>query len=138
MNTLSKRFVVQYHKLIINQHQFEHSKKSLKISKHLYTNIFYHVSQRYIDINWTCDGIQFSVDNPYLVPESDYFFSSTKIRIFYSATLGIRIFFLEKKHNPLQVEWSFPKYYNNPFHPLQVKWSIPYILVNFVLVPNVY
>ena len=28
------------------------------------------------------------------------FFSSTKIRIFFSATLGIRIFFLEKKHNP--------------------------------------
>ena len=33
--------------------------------------------------------------------ESDYFFfSSTKIRIFFSATLGIRIFFLEKKHKP--------------------------------------
>ena len=32
--------------------------------------------------------------------ESDYFFSSTKIRIFFSATLEIRIFFLEKKHNP--------------------------------------
>jgi hypothetical protein len=28
------------------------------------------------------------------------FFSSTKIRIFFSATLGIRIFFLEKYHNP--------------------------------------
>ena len=28
------------------------------------------------------------------------FFSSTKIRIFFSETLGIRIFFLEKKHNP--------------------------------------
>ena len=27
--------------------------------------------------------------------ESDFFFSSTKIRIFFSATLGIRIFFLE-------------------------------------------
>jgi hypothetical protein len=25
--------------------------------------------------------------------ESDYFFSSTKIRLFFSATLGIRIFF---------------------------------------------
>ena len=36
-------------------------------------------------------------------------FSSTKIRIFFSATLGIRIFFLEKNHNPLQVKWSFPK-----------------------------
>jgi hypothetical protein len=32
--------------------------------------------------------------------ESDYFFSSTKIRIFFSATLGIRILFLEKNHNP--------------------------------------
>ena len=41
--------------------------------------------------------------------ESDYFFSSTKIRIFFSATLGIRIFFLGKKYNPsLQVKWSFP------------------------------
>jgi hypothetical protein len=28
------------------------------------------------------------------------FFPSTKIRIFFSATLGIRIFFLEKNHNP--------------------------------------
>ena len=28
--------------------------------------------------------------------ESDFFFSSTNIRIFFSATLGIRIFFLEK------------------------------------------
>jgi hypothetical protein len=45
--------------------------------------------------------------------ESD-FFSSTKIRMFFSATLGIRIFFLEKKHNPspLQVKWLFP--YNVP------------------------
>ena len=33
--------------------------------------------------------------------ESDYFFpSSTKIRIFFSAALGIRIFFLENSHNP--------------------------------------
>jgi hypothetical protein len=41
--------------------------------------------------------------------ESDYFFSSTKIRIFFSATLVIRIFFLEKNHNPpFQVKWSFP------------------------------
>jgi hypothetical protein len=32
--------------------------------------------------------------------ESDNFFSSTKIRIFFSATLGINIFFLEKNHNP--------------------------------------
>ena len=30
--------------------------------------------------------------------ESDYFFSSTKIRIFFSATLGIRIFFFRKKN----------------------------------------
>ena len=46
------------------------------------------------------------------------FFSSTKIRIFFSATLGIRIFFLEKNHNPppppppLQVKWSFPTAFN--------------------------
>ena len=33
------------------------------------------------------------------------FFSSTKIRIFFSATLGIRIFFQKK---PFQVKWSFP------------------------------
>jgi hypothetical protein len=49
--------------------------------------------------------------------ESDYFVSSTKIRIFFSATLGIRIFFLEKKHYP-------------PPLPLQVKWSFPYLLEN--------
>ena len=28
------------------------------------------------------------------------FFFSTKIRLFFSATLGIRMFFLEKNHNP--------------------------------------
>ena len=43
------------------------------------------------------------------------FFSSTKIRIFFSATLGIRIFFQKKTMTPprppLQVKWSFP-YYN--------------------------
>ena len=32
--------------------------------------------------------------------ESDYFFFLHQIRIFFSATLGIRIFFLEKNHNP--------------------------------------
>ena len=32
--------------------------------------------------------------------ESDYFFSSTKIRIFFSATLRIKIFFLEKNITP--------------------------------------
>jgi hypothetical protein len=56
-NTLSKRFVIQNHQFIINKHKFEHSghysKKSLKISKLFYTNIFYHVIQRYIDMNWT-------------------------------------------------------------------------------------
>ena len=36
------------------------------------------------------------------------FFSSTKIRIYFSATLGIGIFFFEKNHNPIQVKWSFP------------------------------
>ena len=37
-----------------------------------------------------------------------FFFSSPKIRIFFSATLGINIF-LEKNHKPpLQVKWSFP------------------------------
>jgi hypothetical protein len=35
------------------------------------------------------------------------FFSSTKIRIFFSTTLGIRIFFLEKKHNPPPPSWKF-------------------------------
>ena len=38
------------------------------------------------------------------------FFSFTKIRIFFSATLGIRIFAQKKKITP---------------HPLQVKWSVP-------------
>ena len=39
------------------------------------------------------------------------FFFPTKIRIFFSAILGIRIFFLEKNiiPPPLQVKWSFPK-----------------------------
>ena len=38
------------------------------------------------------------------------FFSSTKIRIFFSAIWGIRIFFFRKKTYPppLQVKWSFP------------------------------
>ena len=40
------------------------------------------------------------------------FFPSTKIRIFFSATLGIRIFIQKKKTYPspslLQVKWSFP------------------------------
>ena len=38
------------------------------------------------------------------------FFSSTNIRIFFSATLGIRIFFWKKTITPppLQVKWSFP------------------------------
>ena len=42
--------------------------------------------------------------------ESDYFFSSTKFRIFFSATQGIRIFFLEKHQypSPLEVKWSVP------------------------------
>jgi hypothetical protein len=42
------------------------------------------------------------------------FFSSAKIWIFFSVTLGIRIFFFGKKHNPspLQVKWLFP--YNVP------------------------
>ena len=45
--------------------------------------------------------------------QSHYLFSSTNIRIFFSATLGIRIFFLKKNHNPpLQVKWSFPNIYN--------------------------
>jgi hypothetical protein len=63
--------VVQNHNLIINKHTFEnsghHIKKSLKILKHLYTNIFYHVSLQCIDINWTRDDFQFSVDNPCIV-----------------------------------------------------------------------
>ena len=43
--------------------------------------------------------------------ESDYFcFPSPKTEYFFSATLGFRIFFLGKNHNPsLQVKWSFPK-----------------------------
>ena len=48
------------------------------------------------------------------------FFSSTKIRIFFSATLGIRIFFLEK----------------NQYPPLEVKWSVPQINVDIKLKKN--
>ena len=41
--------------------------------------------------------------------ESDFFFPSTKIRIFLSATLGIRICFRKKPYPPpLQVKWQFP------------------------------
>ena len=42
--------------------------------------------------------------------ESDIFFSSTKIRIFFSATLGIRIFFFRKKNitPPLEVKQPVP------------------------------
>ena len=46
------------------------------------------------------------------------FFSSTKIRIFFSTTLEIRIFFLEQNHNP-------PPPPPPPPPPLQVKWSFP-------------
>ena len=42
------------------------------------------------------------------------FFSSTKIRIFFSATFGIRIFFRKKPYPP---------------PPFQVKWSFPYVCV---------
>jgi hypothetical protein len=63
--------VFQNHNLILNKHKFEHSvhhiKKSLEISKHLNTNIFDHVSQQCIDIDWTHDGFQFSVDSPCIV-----------------------------------------------------------------------
>ena len=50
-------------------------------------------------------------DNRLYVKNSDYFFSSNKIRIFFSAIVGIRIFFLGKNHNPppFQVKCSFPK-----------------------------
>jgi hypothetical protein len=43
--------------------------------------------------------------------ESYYFFSSTKIRIFFLQHWESEYFFLEKKHNPPphQVKWSFPK-----------------------------
>ena len=41
---------------------------------------------------------------------NEIIFSSTKIRIFFSATLGIRIFFQNKNIPPLQVKWSFPKW----------------------------
>jgi hypothetical protein len=55
--------------------------------------------------------------------ESDFFFSSTKIWIFFSASVGIRIFVLEKNHNPpFQANWSFPYWRTKT---LQVKWSVP-------------
>ena len=43
------------------------------------------------------------------------FFSSTNIRLFFSATLGIRIYFFRKNNNPLQVKWSFPYPYCRNF-----------------------
>ena len=48
--------------------------------------------------------------------ESDYFFSSTKIRIFFFSNIGNQnMFFRKKNHNPPP-----------PPPPLQVKWSFPY------------
>jgi hypothetical protein len=43
--------------------------------------------------------------------ESDYFFFLHQNQNIFSATLGIRIFFLEKKTHsaPLEVKWSIPK-----------------------------
>ena len=41
--------------------------------------------------------------------ESDFFFLHQNQNIFFSATLGIRIFFFRKKTiPPLEVKWSFP------------------------------
>ena len=51
-------------------------------------------------------------------------FFSTKIRFFFSATLGIRIFFLEKKHHTpplLQVKWSFPNTFALKYKIMQYK-----------------
>ena len=59
------------------------------------------------------------------------FFSSTKIRIFFSATLGIRIFFLEKKNiTPLQVKWSVPN--NSPLIILHDHHNMTEILLKEV------
>ena len=58
------------------------------------------------------------------ISESDYFFSPPPIsEYFFSATLGIRIFFWKKKHNPpsFQVKWSFPYYVN-----IQLKYDCSY------------
>ena len=54
------------------------------------------------------------------ISESDFFFfPSIKIRIFFSATLGIRICFLEKKHNILQSIQSLEK--KNPHSLVLIK-----------------
>ena len=60
------------------------------------------------------------------ISESDYFFFSTKIRIFFSATLGIRIFFQKKTITPLQVKWSFPYIQTclQPYPPKQTYYML--------------
>ena len=65
-------------------------------------------------------------------------FSSTKTRIFFSATLGIRIFFLKKNHNPPQeVKWSVPNDFSNGesvYINLQfVKNDMKIIILNIIL-----
>jgi hypothetical protein len=50
----------------------------------------------------------------------------TGIRIFFSATLGIRIFFLEKNsYPPLQVKWSVPKVREHSTEENKPKTGIP-------------
>ena len=57
--------------------------------------------------------------------ESDYFFPSTKIRIFFSATLGIRIFFQKKNITP-------------PGSPLLLKFNVMIIKTKDLLPHQTY
>jgi hypothetical protein len=58
------------------------------------------------------------------------FFSSTKIRILFSATLGIRIFFFKKTITPLQVKWSVP------YRKLSLNINKSFYSSSQVLAPN--
>ena len=58
------------------------------------------------------------------------FFSSTKIRILFSATLGIRIIFFKKTITPLQVKWSVP------YRKLSLNINKSFYSSSQVLAPN--
>jgi hypothetical protein len=58
------------------------------------------------------------------------YFSSTKIRILFSATLGIRIFFFKKTITPLQVKWSVP------YRKLSLNINKSFYSSSQVLAPN--
>ena len=81
------------------------------------------------------------------------FFSFTKIRIFFSTTLGIRIFFLEKNHNPpspfklngrslkclffIHLQLSIIRCIDQPISNYVFTWRKPCVCVYFLYLRNV-